>query len=63
MSILFQIYIFFMVLAVSSMVAVMREGKLSGMIILAPILLLLAFIIYFLAGVMIGGLLATATIS
>lgn len=47
--VLFQTYIFFMVIAVSSMASIMREGKLSKTIIYLPLLLLLAFGIYFIA--------------
>lgn len=55
-----QIYLFFEVLAASSMMALMREGKLTKTIIYMPILLLIAYMAYTFAvifsGAIVGGI-------
>jgi flagellar protein FlaJ len=49
---LLQIYIFIAVLASSVMIALMREGKISKAIIYFPVLLFVAFLIFFVSRIM-----------
>jgi archaellum biogenesis protein FlaJ (TadC family) len=49
---LLQVYIFIAVLASSVMIALMREGKLSKAVIFFPVLLFVAFLIFFVSRIM-----------
>jgi len=46
---LMQAYVFIEVVATSAMIAIMREGKVTKALIFMPILLLIAYIVYYLA--------------